>query len=597
MRFRAAFGLLLSFLLTACQAELLVIKTPMNGISMAFETLPSATVPATETLLPLATFTPTVSSQPTNTAIPQPIVHRVESGEGHSCILINDGTVECWGKNEYGQLGDGSIENRDEPVQVENLENAQNVDAGWGHTCALIDEGAVLCWGYNANGELGDGTRIDKSQPVYVNGLSGVVTSIAVGDDHTCAVMETGEVQCWGFNRSGQLGDGTTDSRTVAVRVDELSGVQALAAGWEHTCALTEDGLVYCWGSNEYGQLGHDSAGKNVPLPVEVKGLESAASALTANGGHTCALLETGKAQCWGSNQYGQLGDGSIIDRAVPVSVLKLEGVRALAAGGRHTCAIVGNGEMLCWGWNYYGQLGVEDRSMQAEPVSVVGLPGLVKEMGLGWRHTCVVLESGKIACWGANESNQIWNDWQASHETDSGPSEMVSSVDNPQLAPTCPPETASNVVLQGNYVGLVYSGRMEGFSWMEYIPIGTFQDRSYIATVGRKQEHYAILLEVLVCQDENGDSYWEVLDEILLPSLKENELISLSCDTDSKYEGLHAVGIVASHQSRDGHFNTTERAWIVSPTIGIFEEVPVEDIQYHYEVSCQFDWSRRTKD
>jgi len=203
------------------------------------------------------------------------------------------------------------------------------------------------------------------------------------------------------------------------VNVNALGDVQALAAGWEHTCALIENGSVHCWGSNEFGQLGTETEEENIPLPVIVSGLDGEVKALAANGGHTCALLESGEAQCWGNNRYGQLGDGTTEDRTTPASVIGLHNTQALAAGGNHTCAIAGNGKMLCWGWNFFRQLGYAERSRQAEPVPAMELPVRVVDMGLGWQHTCVVLESGEIACWGANEYGQVWNNWQSMQPVD----------------------------------------------------------------------------------------------------------------------------------------------------------------------------------
>jgi alpha-tubulin suppressor-like RCC1 family protein len=413
MRCRGPIILILTCILSACHVEIVVFPPEESNLASVTQTQYTATLTAMETVQPIVSLTVTKTAKPISTHTPQLKFRSVESGEGHTCALVSDGTALCWGKNEFGQLGDGSNEDRDTPVLVDGLEDMQALAAGWGHTCALTGEGAVYCWGYNKNGELGDGTTINKNLPVLVKGLSNSAEALSAGDDHTCVITKSGNVQCWGFNRSGQLGDGSVLSRFSANTISGLSEVQMLATGWEHTCALTAAGSVYCWGSNEFGQLGRDSSGQNIIIPVVVNGLDGPVESLTANGAHTCASLVNGHAQCWGNNKYGQLGDGTTEDRTKPVSVIGLEDGQALDAGGNHTCAIVGNGEMLCWGWNFAGQLGYEERSRQTEPVIVSGLPGAVADMGLGWQHTCVVLETGNIACWGANEYGQVWNNWQ----------------------------------------------------------------------------------------------------------------------------------------------------------------------------------------
>jgi alpha-tubulin suppressor-like RCC1 family protein len=341
-------------------------------------------------------------------------VKSIASGDEHSCALISDGTVMCWGKNEFGQLGDGTTENRDSPVIVQGLARVKELTAGWGHTCALTVAGAVRCWGYNQNGELGNGRTDNSSRPADVSRFSSGATAIAAGDDHTCATTEDGAVLCWGWNASGQLGNGTADSISVPSAVQGLSGkAVAVAAGWGHTCALTAEGGVQCWGANESGQLGNNSAAASAAKPVRVTGMGKGAESLTAKGGHSCVRMETGAVMCWGDNTYGQLGDGTAVDRRVPVAVTGLmKNVSAVAAGGNHTCAIVDKGGVMCWGWNFYGQLGDRSTTSQAKPVAAAELPGTAVALGLGLRHSCAVVDPGLIICWGADEFGQAWSGW-----------------------------------------------------------------------------------------------------------------------------------------------------------------------------------------
>jgi alpha-tubulin suppressor-like RCC1 family protein len=264
------------------------------------------------------------------------------------------------------------------PVDIIGLSNGVSaIAAGGGHTCALMDAvqgGGVKCWGWNANGQLGDGTTTNRAAPVDVAGLGRGVRAIAVGRYHTCALTEDGAVKCWGFNAAGQLGDGTTAQRTAPVDVSGLnSGIMAIAAGDRHTCAVTEDGRALCWGANEDGQLG-DGTTTNRTTPVDVSELDSGVSALAAGGRHTCALIVGGAVKCWGWNGYGQLGDGTTTWRATPVDVFGLSaGVSAVTTGSYHTCALVVGGGVNCWGRNQYGQLGDASTEDRTTPVHVVG--------------------------------------------------------------------------------------------------------------------------------------------------------------------------------------------------------------------------------
>ncbi len=217
--------------------------------------------------------------------------------------------------------------------------------AGYGHTCALTAGGGVKCWGWNDSGQLGDGTTTElRLMPVDVIGLASGVAALDAGWSHTCA-LTAGAGSSAGGSTNGQLGDGTTTNRLTPVDVAGLaSGVGALAAGGAHTCALTVGGGVKCWGWNGYGQLG-DGTTTNRLTPVDVAGLASGVGALAAGNVHTCALTAAGGVKCWRPNGCGQLGDGTTTFRPTPVDVAGLaSGVAALAAGYAHTCALTAAG-------------------------------------------------------------------------------------------------------------------------------------------------------------------------------------------------------------------------------------------------------------
>jgi alpha-tubulin suppressor-like RCC1 family protein len=378
----------------------------------------TATPTATQTTPPSPTESPT-SGDPTGTpAADTPTPTRpsairavvVSAGEKHTCVLTDAGSVYCWGNNEHGQLGDGTMVNRSVPVMVAGVENARAVAAGWAHTCVLTADGAVKCWGYNKNGELGNGKTLDSSFPVDVIGLEAGVVSIGTKEDHTCAVTAEGGVQCWGFNEFGQLGNGTRISRSVPVDVQGVTGqVRVVVAGWGHTCILTAGGAVQCWGNNEYGQLGYKQESTLRLTPVDVLDLQTGVIGISAAGGQTCALSIGGAVRCWGNNKYGQLGDGTGEIRRSPVAVDGLsQGVSRVAAGWNHACAVMGNGELKCWGWNYYGQLGDETKVTQSRPVNVRRLMEDAVDAAAGWAHTCAVTAAGGVKCWGRNGSGQL---------------------------------------------------------------------------------------------------------------------------------------------------------------------------------------------
>jgi alpha-tubulin suppressor-like RCC1 family protein len=333
------------------------------------------------------------------------------AGGDHTCALTVSGSVECWGGNSSGQLGDGSTTNRLTPVGVSGLTSGvQAISAGYHHTCALTSTGDVKCWGGNSSGQLGDGSTTNRLTPVDVVGLASGVRAIAAGYYHTCALTISGGVKCWGDNTYGQIGDGTTTNRLVPVDVSGLtSGVQAIAAGGTHTCAVTTSGGVKCWGRNWDGQLG-DGTTTSRTTPVDVSGLTTGVVALAAGNFHTCALSTSGGVKCWGRNGSGQVGDGTMYNvRLTPVDVIGLTaGAQTIAAGGYHTCAITAAGGDQCWGRNDSGQIGNGTTTSQAVPVDVVGLASGVVAITAGLNHTCALTSVGSAKCWGKNDNGQL---------------------------------------------------------------------------------------------------------------------------------------------------------------------------------------------
>jgi alpha-tubulin suppressor-like RCC1 family protein len=327
------------------------------------------------------------------------------AGEGHTCAVTPGGAVRCWGDNQYGQLGDGTTTNRLTPTAVNGLEsNVVGVVAGFFHTCALTAGGAVYCWGRNSGGQLGDGTQTNRPTPVPVSALDSGVVAVAAGSSHTCALTGGGAVQCWGFNSFGDVGDGTETIRLTPVPVSGLdSGVAAITAGNLHTCAVTTGGAAKCWGQNGDGELG-DGTTTSRSTPVDVSGLSGGVAAVAAGFWHTCAMTTGGAVKCWGDNIAGALGDGTQTTRLTPVQVSGLaSGAEAVVAGGARTCALMTGGAVWCWGLNQYGQLGDGTTTDRWSPVSVTGLGGSAVALAASSAHTCVVTTSGAGQCWGAN--------------------------------------------------------------------------------------------------------------------------------------------------------------------------------------------------
>ena len=338
-------------------------------------------------------------------------VASITTGGSHTCALTATGGVKCWGSNGSGQLGDGSSTNRSTPVDVNGLASGVSaIDAGRSHSCVLTAAGGVKCWGYNAFGQLGDGSTATRLTPVDVSGLAGGVAAIAAGAYHSCGLTTAGGVKCWGNNVYGALGDGSTTTRLTPFDVSGLaSGVSAIAVGTYRTCALTATGGVKCWGNNGFGALG-DGSTTNRLTPVNVGGLASGVAAIAAGGNHTCALTPQGGVKCWGSNAAGELGDGSTTNRATPVDVSGLaSGVAVIAAGGNHTCALTAAGGVKCWGSNNNGQLGDGSTTRRLTPVDIIsGLPSVVTAIAAGLSHTCALTAAGGVKCWGYNYTGQL---------------------------------------------------------------------------------------------------------------------------------------------------------------------------------------------
>lgn len=366
-------------------------------------------------------------------------VRKLALGDDHSCALLGDGTVQCWGQGESGRLGD---ETRLDPTAIaspvisgrNSLSGVTDLSSGSKSTCAIA-RGNAVCWGSNDRGQLGGLTRLDHSAtPIQVSMADGSgaldnLQSIALGSRHACALKQNGEVYCWGRNRHGQMGNGQVmNFELYSARPVPFDAGQnaAITLGEMHGCMTRTDGSVACWGINDRGQSGSPKGNDwlSSPTPETVSGLPFAALAVFSGptSAHSCALLEDTTAYCWGANSASQLGDQSTTLWKTPTQVIQtpattettdgeevetpavpLSGVTQMATGSTHTCAVLSDGTVKCWGQNANGQLGNGTTTASATPVTVTGTNGTypMRSIAAGEHFTCGLTTSGAVRCWG----------------------------------------------------------------------------------------------------------------------------------------------------------------------------------------------------
>jgi alpha-tubulin suppressor-like RCC1 family protein len=316
----------------------------------------------------------------------------IAGGRGHGIALTSGGAVWTWGSNDYGEIGDGTQVNRLSPFAVSGLGTVTAIAAGHYHSLALRSDGTVRAWGINGSGQLGDGTTTQRRTPVAVSGLTNVI-AIAGGRDLSLALKSDGTVWAWGLNNEGELGDGTTTNRSTPVQVSGLTGAVAIAAGRDHGLAIRSDGTVWAWGENIYGQLG-DGTTTNRSTPVQVSGL-TGATMISAGAHHSVALRSDGTVRSWGRNQLGQTGDGTkVTPRQTPVTVQGLTNVVSIGTGRDFGLAVRADGTAWSWGSNDLGQLGDGTTTNRLAPVQVPGVAN-AREIGGGRDWAMALVASG----------------------------------------------------------------------------------------------------------------------------------------------------------------------------------------------------------
>ncbi len=287
-----------------------------------------------------------------------------------------------------------------------NLPTLTAIAVGLLHSCALGTNGTAFCWGWNRDGQLGDGTRDDRSVPVQVRSGDVSFETVAAGGGHTCGIGSDGVTYCWGFNLNGQLGDGSNNTRTGVAAISGGTEFVEIALGASYSCGVTAAQEAYCWGWNGVGQLG-DGSQTDRNTPVEVSG-NLAIVQISAGTTHTCAVTAAGEAFCWGENSSGQLGDGTSTDRLTPTLVTGGHTFQSVQVGFSHTCGVTTVGDVLCWGSNSTGQLGNGGAQGRQDPGPVDGTITFTELSAQGGNYNCGIDDANAAHCWGFNNAGQL---------------------------------------------------------------------------------------------------------------------------------------------------------------------------------------------
>ncbi len=327
---------------------------------------------------------------------PQDVVS-ISSGRWHTCAVLRDGSVRCWGWNYDGQLGEGTRGGRNAPIVVQGLSDVAEVRAAWDFTCARTRSGEVHCWGENDYGQLGDGDRHTQERPTRVNGVRDA-QQIVMGSTHACVLRRGGAVSCWGRNEFGELGDGseTLRDRPVAARFGR--NVTELAAGEGGTCALHQDGTITCAGWLARGTT-----------PVRVDGLAPGIVDVVVAKNFACANTVDDEPRCWGEGFVGQLGgeNAAAGEVFVPRPIAGLRGVAQMSLGPRGGCAVRRDGQLWCWGRTGHAARRGADETIGAPPHRVSALEG-VAEVSVGDDFVCARMTAGGVCCFGDGHMGQL---------------------------------------------------------------------------------------------------------------------------------------------------------------------------------------------
>ncbi len=340
----------------------------------------------------------------------------VSAGLSHTCATKTNGSLWCWGAGSSGQIGNGGVSNQSSPVREStNATDWVTVSAGGSHTCATKTNGSLWCWGMGASGQIGNGSTSNRLTPTRESTSATDWVTVSAGSNHTCATKTNSSLWCWGVGSFGALGNGSTSDRTTPIResTNATNWRQVDTRSGSHTCATKTDGSLWCWGSNGTGSLGIGANSNNQTSPVREATNATDWRYVAISAGHSCAIKINGSLWCWGSDQDGRLGDGSVTGNQ---TTLVRESTNAtdwlqLSAGGIHNCAIKTNRSLWCWGYDNNGQIGNgANTDLLSSPVRESTNATDWSQVSGGERHTCATKTNGALYCWGLDNGGQLGN-------------------------------------------------------------------------------------------------------------------------------------------------------------------------------------------
>ena len=302
---------------------------------------------------------------------------QISVGSDHNCVMTNFKELKCWGNNEYGQLGDGTTKYHASPIDIDFGDGlfAKLIELGNYHSCAILNDNGLKCWGRNDSGQVGDGSRTNQKNPIPVNvGNNEHAIQMSLSFQHSCVITNEHNLKCWGSNQYGQIGDLSIERFMTPTLVHLAKDVTAIqvAISHEQFCAISNVNNLYCWGKGVISDNDNNIVTMK-PKLIDLGSDDVEARDVAVGFWHSCVMTNDNKMKCWGSNKFGQLGDGSIETRQTPTVIDLHSNLRlhSMALGGAHTCAITAKEELYCWGQNNYGQIGDFAKNNRSAPTLI----------------------------------------------------------------------------------------------------------------------------------------------------------------------------------------------------------------------------------
>ncbi len=337
------------------------------------------------------------------------VYSKLTAGTTHTCAINPSSKLKCWGRNQFGQLGDGTTVDQSTSEFIDSANSYADVSAGDMHTCAITTLGVLKCWGRNNSSQLGDGTTVDQLTPMTVDAGT-LYSQISVSGSLSCGITTAGVLKCWGQNSKGGLGDGSVINKSTPTIINAGTTYLKIATGALHTCGITTANVLKCWGLNDSGQLGDGTtADKTLPLVIDSGTTYSKIAVSSFVLYHTCGITTSNVLKCWGNNNYGQIGDGtSGVARAVPVIISAGVSFSDISVGYVHTCAVASaTNNLYCWGYNHFSQLGDYTSTNRSSPTQAdTGF--LYSKVIASNNYTCGLTTGTNLRCWGRNDFGQL---------------------------------------------------------------------------------------------------------------------------------------------------------------------------------------------